>query len=217
MPTQTVASLDQRVLDRLEGNSVFYVQSERYNALNEALRALNLFVGFTQATVNVPGGTQIGRHIYDQPAGIIFPLAVAFNNRPLIKSTLPNLVTRSRLWVNNLSSTTGPVKTWVALGTQKFIIDPADAVGGGTLAVTGVVEPTTLVNPTDIVQCPDHFTDTLVDYAAHVMQLKEGGKIFADSAALYHDFQSQMKEFGRWRNMQQPRYWIEVSDPKGTT
>ncbi len=217
MPTQTVASLDQRVLDRLEGNSVFYVQSERYNALNEALRALNLFVGFTQATINVPGGSQIGRHIYDQPAGILFPLAIAFNSRPLRKSTLPNLTTSHRLWASALSSGAGPVQSWVALGIQKFLLFPADAVGGGTLAVTGVVEPTTMVNSTDIVQCPDHFTDTLVDYAAHILQLKEGGNIFAESVAFFHDFQSQVKEFGRWRMMQQPRFWLEVADPKGTT
>ena len=66
MPQYQLQDLDLRVLDRLEGNSLFYVQSERYNAINEALRVLNIFTGFTQGVVSVPGGTQAGRYIYDR-------------------------------------------------------------------------------------------------------------------------------------------------------
>lgn len=214
MPQYTLGDLDQRVLDRLEGNSLFYVQTERTGAINEALRVLNMFTGFTQGVVTVPGGTQIGRYIYDQPAGLLFPLAVAFNNRQLRRSTFRALTQRYRLWYQDTTTSFGPVAEWWPIGIQKFGIHPADVVGGLSLAIVGVIEPTLLVNQTDVIVLPDEFTETVVELAAHVLQLKEGGKIFSDASLLYQKFLSEMKDYGRWRYMIQPRYWVEVQAVK---
>jgi len=106
------------------------------------------------------------------------------------------------------------VAQWWPIGTQKFGIHPADVIGGLPLAIVGVVEPTLLVNPTDVIDLPDEYTQIIDDYAAHVLQLKEGGKIFADASLLYQKFLSVMKDYGRWRYLVQPRYWIEAQAVK---
>lgn len=209
MPNYTLADLDGRVLDRLEGNSLFYVQTERTNAINEALRVLNVFTGFNQGTVNVPGGTQIGRYIYDQPFGTLFPMAIAFNGRQLRRSTFRALTRDHRLWTQQNTINYGPVAEWWPIGIQKFGIHPADMMGTLTLAITAVIEPPLLVNQTDQTIVPDEFTEALIELAAHVLQLKEGGKIFADASVLYQKFLSEMKDYGRWRYMAQPRFWVE--------
>lgn len=214
MPQYQLQDLDARVLDRLEGNSLFYVQTERTNAINEGLRVLNMYTGFTQGVVSVPGGTQAGRYIYDQPAGLLFPMAVAFNNRQLRRTTFRALAQRYRLWSQDTTTSFGPVAEWWPIGVQKFGIHPADVISGLPLAIVGVIEPTLLVNPTDVINLPDEFTETVVELAAHVLQLKEGGKIFADASALYQKFLSEMKDYGRWRWMIQPRYFVEVEAVK---
>ncbi len=210
MPTYTLSDLDSRVLDRLEGNSLFYVQSERTNAINEQLRVLNVFTGFTQGTVNVPGGTQIGRYTYDQPAGTLYPMAIAFNGRQLRRTTFRALTRDHRLWSQENTVNFGPVAVWWPIGIQKFGIHPADMVGSLSLAITAVIEPTLLVNQTDTINVPDEFTEIIIEGAAHVLQLKEGGKVFADASILYQKFLSEMKDYGRWRYMVQPRYWVEA-------
>lgn len=214
MPNYTLADLDSRVLDRLEGNSLFYVQTERTNAINEALRVLNVFTGFNQATVSVPGGTQIGRYLYDQPSGTLFPMAIAFNGRQLRRTTFRALTRDYRLWSLQNTVNYGPVAHWWPIGIQKFGIHPADMMGSLTLAITAVVEPPLLVNQTDQTIVPDEFTESLIELAAHVLQLKEGGKIFADASVLYQKFLSEMKDYGRWRYLVQPRYWIEAAAVK---
>ena len=69
MPSATVGQLDTRVLNRLDNNSLLYVQEDRYVYYNEAQRFLNLITGllpkslFPLPAEPFPGGSgTIPRH-----------------------------------------------------------------------------------------------------------------------------------------------------------
>jgi hypothetical protein len=64
------------------------------------------------------------------------------------------------------------------------------------------------------VPIPEEFIEGLVEMAAHTLQLKEGGKIFADASELYQKFLQKSKEWQRWKTLKHPRYWVERESPK---
>lgn len=214
MPQFTLADLESQVYDQLDNNTDFYVQAEVDRAINEAVRTLNLFTGFLQTTSTITGGTQAGRVFYDTPGNILFPIGVRFNTRPLKKSSLRSIGSMHRNWMTHTTVNFGPVADWIPVGTRKFALHPSDSVGSVTLQVIGVQEPTALASATDTVSVPDEHVDTLVNLASHILQLKEGGKIFADASQAYQDFLHGMKTMGRWQKLKQPRYWVEVEAQK---
>jgi hypothetical protein len=212
MPSYTLADLEQRVYSRLENNSVFYPQAEVDAAVNECLRVLNLHTGFLQNSVVIT--SEAGRVFYDIPYPMLFPIAVTLAGRQLKRSSLPSMALKFRDWTRHASSTFGPVADWMPLGIRKLAIHPADSTGGRELKIYGVIEPTVLVGATDAIILQDEYVDILEEYAAHIIQLKEGGKIFSDASLLFLRFQEKMREYARWRNYVQPRYFVEVESVK---
>lgn len=210
----TLADLDARVLDRLDNNSIFYPTSERYSAINEAIKVLNIYTGFLQTTVSISGGTQSGKLFYNVPSSVLFAEAVIFNNRPLRRSSIGSLGRRYRDWTSHTTVNFGAVADWAPVGLRKIAIHPADNTGGVSLQISGVQEPVKLALVGDSVQIPDEFIEIMEEYASFTLQLKEGGKIFSDASLLYQRFLHRMKELGRWTGLRQPRYFVETTSVK---
>lgn len=210
MPTLTLQDLDNRVLSRLDENTLLYSQSARYSAINEAIRVLNLATGFLQATVPVPGWSQVNRHWYDVPQGLVMPVRVAFNGFYLGRTSINKLGLTHQNWIADTTANTGyQVYRWAPFGMKKFAIYPADSVGGGNIMVTGVAEPTVLTQPTQVVQFPTEVLTAFDALASHTLQLKESTQEFANSSLAYQEYLRQLKKITIWRGWVAPRFFIE--------
>ena len=158
--------------------------------------------------------TVANRHVYAVPGPMLVPMAVSLNGKQLKRTAFRVLAARNRTWWRETTANTGPVMSWVPLGIRRLAIHPADAVGGRTLKVDGIIEPTQLVNGTDVVEAEDTILDGIQQMAAHVCQLKEGGKVFADSTAGYQAFLKEMKGLEVWKLLKHPRFWLEREQVK---
>lgn len=212
MPQRTLAQMRTVVWAALDGNTGFYPGVEVIRALNEQVRVANLFTGFIQSYVNVT--TEANRYVYALPSPMLIPLAVSLAGKQLRRCALRVLTSQNRTWWRDSTSNTGPVATWIPLGIRRIGIHPTDAVGGRTLKVDGIIEPTALVNDSDVVQADDVVLDGIEQMAVHVLQLKEGGKTFADSTAGYQQFLREMKGIELWKLVKHPKFWIERQQVK---
>lgn len=207
MPVNTLASLQAQVLTRLDGNSLLYPPSEITLYANEAQRIVNNITGLLQTTASYPGTTQAGRVWYDTPAPILIPLKVQFAGRYLHKSSLLRTGQRNPTWTKDTTAITGsPVARWVPAGLTKFALHPADSTGGFDLAVTGVRDPTLLVNSSDTIPFPDEYEELLEDITAFAIQLKEGFPLFQAAFILYGKVMAKLGQNARWRDLEQPAY-----------
>lgn len=210
MPQYTLADLENSIYSTLDNNTLFYPQAEVDRAINEALRVVNCFTGFLQTSAVVSGGTDALRAYYRVPDGILFPLAVHWKNRQLRRNSLQAITGRHRDWSDRPSSVFGAPADWIPVGIRTFAIHPQDSVASNALTVYGVSDTTELALATDVVQLEDEAADSVSHLAAHALQIKEGGKVFADSSLHYQEFLHEMKAKERWRRITHPRYWVEV-------
>jgi hypothetical protein len=95
------------------------------------------------------------------------------------------------------------------VGIRTIAIHPADSVGGRILRVVGILEPTLLVNDSDIVDIPDEMVDAVEHLAVLALQLREGGSVFYQASTKFVEFQKNVENWMRWRDVQQPRYRVE--------
>jgi len=211
MPTRTLAEMRDSVWAALDGNSTFYPATEVDAAINEQIRVANLVLGFYQDSVEI--NTVANQYIYELPAPMLVPLAVSLAQRQLSRSSLAALAKRRRSWMQETTANYGPVSTWMPIGVRYLAIHPADAAGGRTLLVEGICDPPKATLDNDVLQIPGELTDAIRAMAAHVLQLKEGGKIFADSAAAYQEFLHQSKLLSIWRDWKRPRFYLEQQQP----
>ena len=207
MPSVSLLQLQQRILSRLDGNTLLYPVSEVTAAINECLRVLNLATGIFQ--ISTPIFTESNRIFYDVPTGILIPTRVQFEGQYL-QRTFPNSAGMSNArWVTDTTTNTGmPVSRWIPCGFIKFAIHPADSIGGGQLLITGVQEPVLLANPTDTLTLPNEYTDALVLLAAQILTLKETGAIFEQASLVLNDYYRILKKIVLWRSFVQPKYFI---------
>lgn len=210
MPTATLAELDARLLGgRLENNSAFYTSAERTRALNHGIKVLNLMTGFLQRTERVY--TQANRVVYDTPSGILAPLWVTLDGEMLDKQGVFDLSHSHPQWLSETTDNTGVnTRVWVPIGLKKFAIYPGDSKGGKILSVTGVAEPTPLVNPTDVIGYPNEFSDAPIDYGSHLLQVKAGGTVAVQAMYAYQQFIARADELRRWKQKVAPKFRIEI-------
>lgn len=214
MPTYTLGVLKGLVYDRVENNTQLYTSEEVTLVINEAIRITNLFSGFCQGSVQVPGFTVANQLLYNTPSPILFPTQVSFEGRVLGKIGLTRISEDIRNWATDTTSSYGPVARWVPIGINRFAIHPIDDIGGNDLLVTGVLEPIQLVNDGDVMQLDDEFVTLITEYGGHRLVLKEAGKIFADASVLIQTFWREMKRLKRWQGFKAPRYYVQVEQPK---
>lgn len=210
MPQFTLGDIDDRVLDRLDQNDGLYPQLERYRAINDAIRVINLFTGFTNSTTGVPGFTVPGQLIYQTPPGIIFPQRVYFEGRQLERISIRSISMRFRNWTTDRSNQGTPVQRWIPLGIGMFAIHPTDAAGGKELDVNGVSEPPWLGAATDTITLEDEWMTLVENLAAHAIQLKESAAIFAAASLLYQDFLRGIRQYMYWSEMKMPSYYLKM-------
>ena len=217
MPLLTLNDLVARVYARLDGNTLLYGLARIVEQINESLQLLNLQTGFIQTTILVSGGSQANRVWYDTPEGIVIPTRVQYGHNYLQPATLNGIGQTYPNWISDTTANTGlPVSYWVKAGLNKFGLYPADALGGEDIRVTGVAEPTPLVNMTDAVPMPNEYVSAFDLLASHTLQLKESSAMFAQSSLDFQGYMRVMKKAGMWRGMIQPRYFVEAQQPKGT-
>jgi len=214
MATVTRADLRTRIQARLDGNTELYPDPEVHAAIDDAVRALNLFTGFIQTTALHSAFTVANQHIYDVPSGYLFLVRVEFQGRVLDKTSLSNICNSNPEWLSETTANTGiPVSSWVPLGVNKFAIHPADSLGSQNVRLAGVVEPTSLSADDSVIAIPDDFSDLIEDLASHYLQMKEGGIIFTRASLLYQKFLGKMKELTRFTTMKNPTYWVDIERP----
>lgn len=212
MPSATVGQLDVRVLNRLDGNDLLYVQPERYTYYNEAQRFLNLITGLLQVTVPVPSGAVQRRVWYDTPAPILIPLKVQFNGTYLHKSSLTRIGQTNPTWTQDTSANVGfPPASWVPVGLTKFGLHPADSIGGAEILVTGIQEPVlfSTSNPNQLLPFPSEYIEAMEDLSAFSIQLKEGFPLFQAANMLYQKFIAKCGQESRWRGLSFPVFPVE--------
>jgi hypothetical protein len=207
MPTFTLADLETRVWDHLDGNIYFYPEANVRSCINEGLRVLNLLIGWYQDTISVPGFSVAGQISYSVPAGIVIPIRVYYEGRELERVSLRKLADKFRNWASDESAYNGPVARWCPLGVTRFIIHPRDSTAGRWIEVSGVATIIPLVNQTDVVALDDEYVDILVDYVRSRIMLKEGGKPFADASVAYTTMIQKVKPLLAWKRMTFPRYF----------
>lgn len=212
MPVYTLGALDANLLDRLDNNTLFYTQAERYRVINEAMCISNAFLGWYQISIEVPGYSRANQLVYNVPSNLIFPLRVQFEGRQLDRISLEQIGKTYWTWMTDTTVTRGPVAHWVPMGVTLFCLHPIDARGGGDIVVTGVGEPPTLTASGQSISIEDEYAQMIVDYAAHRLPLKEGGKVFADAAAGYQNFLRTLKEKKMWMLFRAPKFYVPQSD-----
>lgn len=209
MDTVTLDALKDRVYDRLESNSRFYQESQIIGHINDAIRVVNLFTGFLEATADLY--SQDGRLIYDVPPTILCLTKVVYDGRDLDKLTFGNLCYSHPRWMKETTSTnSSQVETWTPAGLRKFICHPAPATGGAVVSLTGVAEPVALVADTDTITMQREYTDLIVDHASHVPMIRCGGMVARSAMEQYKAFLGRMKELSRFRGKVAPLFRLEV-------
>lgn len=213
MPIVTLADLRAQVYSGVENNSLFYTQDEVDDHANEGVVVMNLATGFLQATGTVAASSSTS--ILTVPTGVLFALRVLYAGRALEKSSLAQVGHLAPTWMNETTNDTQtPVTYWFPIGCSKFGIYPRPAVGGATITVVGVAEPTALVNGTDQVAYPSEFSDILESYATDALQLKAGGIVARTAAQHYQTFLGRLTELKRYKAKIAPQFFVEVAQEK---
>lgn len=199
-----------RVLSRVENNDSFYTREHIMKAINYGLQTTNIWLGFAQDEKQII--SVANRVCYEVPYDLVLPMSVSFDGRTLYKSSFDALVSNSHRLLKETNVNTGiqPLE-WALFGTRKFFIYPADGRGGHLIQISGVVEAPQFVLESDIITVPVNIMNTIVDYAAHLVQCKLTGRPFFDSLAFYNGYRDFTKMNSIWRTVNQPYYNVETS------
>lgn len=184
--------LRQLVYDRLEQNSVFYEVEEVDYALNEAVAVFNLGSRLLQATYNFT--SRANRVIYDVPREILLPTRVDWEKKTLEPWGLTEVSQASPDWLKQTTAQSNAEPAhWISIGNNKLAIHPADSYGGRVVSVTGVIEPVRMVNASDPLALPGMYSNSLADYATHVLVMDEGGVGFSATMPMFASFNENVQ------------------------
>lgn len=209
----TLQDLIDRTYARLDNNQALYTRQEVIACINEAVKTLNLIVGFQQISKVLT--TQSRRIWYNIPNEIVFPLRVKIENTYLQPSSMLSIGRTHPQWVTeNTYNTQSQVSSWVRFGFRKIAIHPADFSGGKQLTITGVAEPPLLVAPSDTIQFSNDIMSAFDLYTSSTICLKESSKEFSMQSSAYQDFLRLAKRLTVWKSWVAPRYYInEATQP----
>lgn len=212
----TLADLKALVYARLENNFWMYQPDEVRLAINHAYWLSNMICAWNQETYPLNSGATIAnRHIYNVPDAIIFPTKVVFEGQDLERVSLSALSNGWPLFLQDTTASTGKqVSRWCPVGINKFILHPADSVGGGYVEVSGIAQPAEMINDTDMVYIPKEGVTAVVDCAAHQVQCKLQGTPFLQSLGMFKNFQGLLQLNKYWDSYKQPQLYFDTQVQK---
>jgi hypothetical protein len=193
----TLGSLVQQRLEEPVGPGIFWsLQQEIYPGLVEAMNEAALITGEPEIRQAAPFSLGPNQTVFSLPSNAI----------ALLRVQAPNWVQKTSLWDMDrmLPGWEGDVgftpDYWFPIGLNQFGIHPQlEATVQCALTFIALPVPTgrpyTGSEPADFQQ---EFEEGFVDYCAHVLQLKEGGEEFMQSAKLYDRFLSKMVELSNF-------------------
>lgn len=203
---------------QVSGNTRFFRADEATRILQESFRIFNVMTGFWRGRITIdassnPLVTIADEHWYTVPPGLSYILRVELNGRPLGSSSLYDLDYGQPTWESESCTSTTLPQVFAPAGFNLFAIWPASFAGGESLAVEGVI-PAPLLTA-GLVNLGNDELETILDYAEHIAQFKEGGQEFEASQLLLQEF---IKEAGNRNNILMTsskfRKWMGLSDEK---
>lgn len=209
----TLAELSDSIYSRLESNTVMFTQLEVTSIINEALKSINLATGFYTGSMTLISNA--GQLVYPTPVGMIFPMRVQFEAAQLDTVPVTRIGQDYRTWTTDTTASTGgPVARWVPIGINYFCLHPADSRGGGSIAVTGVLETPNLALSTDTMSLDDQYATLVVEYSCSRLPLKIGGNSAAAAMKLYQQsYLPVLKSLTRWQQMKWPIWYVNRGKP----
>jgi hypothetical protein len=207
MPTYSLAQLSSLIYDELDNNVGLYPQAQVTAVLNEGLCKINNLVAFQQA--NIPIFTTPNQLVYTMPSGVLIPTKVYFEGVEIQKVSMRELGTTHRDWAIEASSAYGAPSRWAPIGQATFVLNPMDSIGGRLLEIQGTGPVTFLVNAGDTVSLDDDMVATLVDWGQGRIQLKLGGRPFANASLSYQRFIREVRDDIMFDEMQWPSYFLD--------
>ena len=185
--TVTRADLRDRLRTMWEGVP-FWTEDDANDALNEALRAFNLFTGYWRQTETLPGAA--ATHEYALSGILLYRTRLLWEGLPLYNTSmwaLSNL--RPNWWLETAGETGVPTRPylWAPMGLQLVMLWPAPA-GGGTLTVEGSAETPSLEFEDDSLDLGRDQLQAIVGMALHLASFKEGAERFEATKRYYTDF-----------------------------
>jgi hypothetical protein len=199
----TLSDLADEVQDFLEepnGPGIFWSRAaEIYPTLVEALNEAALITGEPEIRQGVPFTFPETTTVIQLP-----PNAIA-----LLRVQAPQWIPKTTIWdldrmVPGWEADSGQtIDSWFPLGLTQFGIHP-QLEGTVQGYLTYVALPVSTGRPytgAEVVPFQAEFEEGFADYAGHVLQLKEAGQEFVQSAKMYDRFLSKMVELSNfsWR------------------
>ena len=185
----TLSQMQTLLANRVE-SVPYWTAPESILAINEALRVWSMLTGMWRSRVNLV--TLANDPWHPLTGNMTFRVRIMYNNGPLLKASLFGMDCLHPYWRTDTTLSGGDVPTspqyWMPAGLQLIAIWPADAVGGNTLTVDGVVDTPVLALPGDFIDIGDEELSTLLGYAEHYLSFKEGGARFQATLPLYQAF-----------------------------
>lgn len=210
----TLAQLQALFYEQVDGNQSFFLPDEATCILQEAFRVFNALTGFWRGRVDM-GLLTAGQTWYTTPAGLSYIYRVEINEQPLGSSSLYDLDYGQPSWESEQCASNQEFpQVFAPAGFNLFAIWPSSFDGTESLIVEGPT-PAPVLTSASIVNLGQDELETILDYAGHVAQFKEGGQEFEASQLVFQEF---LKEAGS-RNavlMQSSKFrnWMGLTDQK---
>lgn len=209
--------------EQVGNNSTFWRPDEATRILQDAFRTFNCLTGFWRARVDMglagpsTPGTVAGQVYYATPAGLSYILRVEVNEIPLSSTSLYDLDYGQPTWESEQCTSTTTPQAWAPVGFNQFALWPSSFAGTESLVVEGVQPAPVLASlaPTDFVNLGQDELETILDYAQHLAQFKEGGQEFEASQLYLKEFLKEAA--GRNAMLMQSskfRTWMGLTDRK---
>ncbi len=179
----TLVDLIARLTERVGNNSVFWADTEKKYAINEAIRIWNAMTGQWAKTV-VAMPSQAGTVFYLVPNQLISLQRVRYNGAVLTQSSLFELDNGVYNWQGAATSTP---KQWAPVGQAIMAVWPP-APAGGSFALEGISSAPALGSGGDFIDIGDEELGRLLDYAHFYLAFKEGGLELQSTLPLVSNF-----------------------------
>jgi hypothetical protein len=194
----TLSDLDTRLLERVDDDGSYYVQSERTHALNVALR---LFCLITLAVERTAAFTLVaGQAFYTITAApisltdFLVPLKLTVAGARVRPATLADLNLYSTTW----RATAGTPAYYAQHGYELFAVTPQPAGSSTSVALTYAAVPAALASNGDVPEIPAEHQMLLLDFAQWWLRAKEGGAEFGTTKELLDRFLDDAQKYGEF-------------------